>query len=305
MNSGETTADDLDVGARKIGRSRVCIVDPAKRYLDGVASLPPAPTLVTELLTLFREPDRDVDQVVQLIRYEPALTAQILRMCNSAYFASEQPPGDIFEAVSRLGFYQVYCLVVSIFGARTKAMEGADKGVNVEELWRHSVAVAVSASVVEEEAGQAKAAAFTAGLLHDIGKLVLASVEREPYAGLIQKAKDQGVLLGTLERCALGTDHAALGGELMSRWNLPPDVVAAVRHHHHLEASPPYEQLTAAVQVGNMIAHQLFTEELANISPLKSSTAALDVLLLSPDDVPHLLAKTQAEMEKVKGMLEI
>jgi HD-like signal output (HDOD) protein len=127
MNSANPTKDYLDVVTRAIHHSRLRILNPAERYLNRVASLPPAPVLVTELLTLFREPDRDVDQVVQLISYEPSLTAQILRTCNSAFFAGEQPPGDIFEAVSRLGFYQVYCLVVSIFGAKARSMEGADQ----------------------------------------------------------------------------------------------------------------------------------------------------------------------------------
>jgi putative nucleotidyltransferase with HDIG domain len=305
VNPAAPTKDFQDAVARKIHQERLRVLNPAKRYLDGVTSLPPAPMLVTELLTLFRDPDRDVDHVVQLISYEPSLTAQILRTCNTAFFAGEQPPGDIFEAVSRVGFYQVYCLVVSLFGAKTKSMPGADKGVNVDELWRHSVAVAVAASVVAEEAGQTRAVAFTAGLLHDIGKLVLASAERESYARLIQKAKDQGLLLTELERSVLVIDHAELGGELMHRWDLPADIVTAVRCHHDLGVAPPYERLTAAVQVGDMIAHQLFAEELASTDLLTPSTAALDILRLSPDSLPSLLAKAQAEMEKVKGMLEI
>jgi len=305
MNPPSPTRDYLDVVTQNIQHSRLYILNPAERYLNGVASLPPAPILVTELLALFREPNRDVDEVVQLISYEPSLTAQILRTCNSAFFAGQQPAGDIFQAVSRIGFYQVYCLVVSIFGARTRSMEGADQGVNVEELWRHSVAVAVSAAALAEEAGQARQVAFTAGLLHDIGKLVLASAERQLYARLIQSAKDQGLGLSALERSTLATDHAELGGELMRRWNLPPDVVAAVRHHHDLEAPPPFGRLIAAVQVGDMIAHQLFADDLANTAFLPSSPASLEALQLSPDSFPRLLAKTKAEMEKVKGMLEI
>ena len=210
MNSANPTTQTAWKPSHKIDQERQLIFNPAERYLNDVANLPPAPTLVTELLTLFRDPNHDVDQVVKLISYEPSLTAQILRTCNSAYFAGEQPPGDIFEAVSRIGFYQVYCLVVSIFGAKARSMEGADEGVNVEELWRHSVAAAVSASVVAEEAGQAKAVAFTAGLLHDIGKLVLASVEREAYARLLQRANNKVLLsdIGTLrlwnEPCRCG-----------------------------------------------------------------------------------------------------
>ncbi len=305
MNSATRTTEEDDAVARELRRSRLRVVNPTERYLNGVASLPPSPTLVTELLTLFRDPDRDVDEVVKLISYEPALTAQVLRICNSACFAGEQPPSDIFEAVSRLGFYQVYCLVVSIFGARARAISGADKGLNVEELWRHSVAVAVSASVVAEEAGHPKAAAFTAGLLHDIGKLVLASAEGEAYAGLIQDAKEQGAAPSELECANWGTDHAELGGELMRRWNLPPDVVAAVRYHHQIEASAPYQQLTAAVHLGNTIAHHISCGESDDSALLKSSSATLAALQFSAGDLPRLIAKTQDEMERVKGTLEI
>jgi putative nucleotidyltransferase with HDIG domain len=290
---------------RKIQQAPPAGFTPADRYLMNLASLPSSPTLVTELLALFREPDRDIDQVVQLIRYDPSLTAQILRTCNSVHFAGDEPPGDIFEAVSRIGFYQVYCLVVSLFGAKTRSIPGASQGVNVSALWRHSVAVAVSASEVAEEAGEARAVAFTAGLLHDIGKLVLASAEREVYAGLTERAKEEKVVLSVLEHRTFGTDHAELGGELMRRWNLPPDVVVGVRHHHELDSAPPYKQLTAVVQVGDMIAHQLFSEDLATTDLITSSTAALDMLQIDPDDLPRLVGRAQSEMEKVKGMLDI
>jgi putative nucleotidyltransferase with HDIG domain len=305
MNPATPINEIQELDRQKRQQERLRVINPAGRYLDGVTSLPPAPTLVTELLTLFRDPDRDVDKVVQLISYEPSLTAQILRTSKTTFYAGEQAPGDIFEAVTRVGFYQVYCLVVSLFGAKTKAMAGADKGVNVDQLWRHSVAVAVAASVVAEEAGQTKAVAFTAGLLHDIGKLVLASKEREAYAKLIQRAKEESVLLTELERSVWLLDHAELGGELMSRWGLPQEIVAAVRYHHELGAAAPFEQLTATVQIGDMIAHQLFAEDLAHTDLLAPSTDALHILRLHPEDLPGLLAKAQAEMEKVKDLLEI
>ncbi len=305
MNPATSSHDFQELSREKRQQERLRVLNPAGRYLDGVTSLPPAPTLVTELLTLFRDPDRDVDKVVQLISYEPSLTAQILRTCRSTFYAGEQPPGDIFEAVTRVGFYQVYCLVVSLFGAKTKAMQGAEQGVNVDQLWRHSVAAAVAASVVAEEAGQTKAVAFTAGLLHDIGKLVLASKEREVYAKLNQKSKEERILLTELERSVWLLDHAELGGELMSRWRLPQEIVAAVRYHHELGAAAPFEALTAAVQIGDMIAHQLFGEDLAQTDLLAPSTAAWPILHLGPEDLPGLLAKAQAEMEKVRDLLEI
>lgn len=302
MNPSDPPQNDTGETVLDSRRTRAQYINPAERYLNGVASLPPAPTLVTELLGLFRDPDRDIDHVVKLISYEPALTAQILRISNSACFAGDQPPSDTFEAVSRLGFYQVYCLVASIFGAKTRAMEGAAKGISVDHAWRHSVTVAVGASVTEGETGEAKASAFTAGLLHDLGKLVLASAERDRYAAIIQRARDEGVALATLERAELGTDHAELGGELMRRWKLPPDITAAVRYHHQLEASAPYQTLTAAVQAGNLIAHQQFGDaSIPPSDPVGSPEAALEILHLTPDDLPRLVTKTQSELEGVKG----
>ena len=294
-----------DAVARKIHQERLRVLNPAKRYLDEVASLPPAPMLLTQLLTLFRQPDADIDHIVQLITHEPSLTAQILRASNSAAYAGDQPSTDIFEATTRLGFYQVYCLVVSLCGAKTKNIDGADKGINVDELWRHSVATAVAASAVADASNQTKAVAFTAGLLHDIGKLVLASIGRERYAAAIQKAKSDGVSLSSVEQFVFIIDHAELGGELMRRWNLPPDVVAAVRFHHDLASAPPCEHLTAAVQLGDMIAHQILGDDLGGTDIFTPATAALTTLHLSQDHLPRILAASREELEKVKDMLEL
>jgi putative nucleotidyltransferase with HDIG domain len=305
MNTANTAKDNTEIVEQAIHHAHLRTLNPAKRYLDGVTSLPPSPILVTKLLTLFRNPGHDLDQVVQLIGYEPSLTAQLLRTCNSACFAGEEPTGDIFDAITRIGLYQIYCLVVAIYGAKAKSMPGADRGVDVKELWRHSVAVAVAASVVAEAAGQAKVEAFTGGLLHDIGKLVLASTEGEAYARIIERARDEEVSLIALERGTFVIDHAELGGELMRRWDLPPDIVATVRYHHDVAAAPPFERLTATVHIGDLISHQLCAQDLVSRHVLTPSAVALDVLQISHDALPRLLAKTESEMENVKAMLEI
>ncbi|HEY3855041.1 MAG TPA: HDOD domain-containing protein [Verrucomicrobiae bacterium] len=294
-----------DAVARKIHQERLRVLNPAKRYLDDVASLPPAPMLLTQLLTLFRQPDADIDHIVRLITHEPSLTAQILRASNSAAYSGEQASTDIFEAVTRMGFFQVYCLVVALCGARAKSIEGAEKGVNVDELWRHSVAAAVAASVVADASNQSKEVAFTAGLLHDIGKLVLASIGRERYAAAIQRAKNEKASLTSVEQFVFIIDHSELGGELMHRWTLPPDVVAAVKYHHDLASAATYEQLTAAVQLGDNLAHQLLKDDQGGTDIFAPASDALKVLRLKDEELPRLLAKAQAELENVKEILEL
>ena len=134
---------------------------------------------------------------------------------------------------------------------------------------------------------------------------MLASSERAAYARIIQKALTEKVPLSQVERSVLGVDHAEVGGELMRRWNLPADVVAAVSNHHNVQGAAPYEQLAAAVHIGDLIAHRFFTRDSTQIDGSSFSTAALDTLHLSPDNLPRLLEEVEAEMEKVKGLFEI
>ena len=109
--------------------------------------------------------------------------------------------------------------------------------------------------------------------------------------------------LSALERAAFGIDHAELGGELMGRWNLPPDVVAAICNHHSLEAVPPYQRLIATVQIGDILGHLLFGEDVTDEGLQDAPSFAL--LGLTYGDFDRLLAKTQAGMDKFKGLLEI
>lgn len=278
-------------------------IDGAQRYIENVSSLPVAPTLVTQLLQVFREPDKEVDEVVQLISYEPALTAEILKRCNSSYFAGQEPASDIFESVSRLGFYEVYQLVVALFGAGAKSMEGAAEGIDVEGLWRHSVITAVAASIIAEEIEESKAVAFTAGLLHDIGKLVLASAERARYAEAVQASERENVSLVQTEREAFGTDHSQVGGELMAHWKLPEEVVAAVRHHHGSEGA--FSHLDFVVALADIVAGSLDHKDENELQKSPRAMTSLKGLGYQMEDFERLARLTEKDLERVQALLQV
>jgi putative nucleotidyltransferase with HDIG domain len=280
-------------------------VESSNRYIDRVSTLPLSPTLVTQLLQVFREPDKEVDEVVRLISYEPALTAEILKRCNSSYFAGQEPVADIFESVSRLGFYEVYQLVVALFGAGAKSLEGAAEGLNVEELWRHSVTTAVAASMLADEIGESKPVAFTAGLLHDIGKLVLASVERARYSEIVALAQREACPLIEKEREAFGTDHSELGGELMARWKLPEEVVTAVRYHHDFVAAAHANRLGTVVELADLVALDLDEGGKGEVRESPAAVACLKALDCTGEDYERLARATEKELGRVKGLFQI
>ena len=118
------------------------------QYLDRVKHLPPAPTVAVQLLGLFADPDRDIDRIVELVSHDPALTAETLKRCNSASLVGAEPATDMFEAVSRLGFYEVYRIVMALVASRTMSAVRTKYPKEGTRLWQHTVTAAAIAAVL-------------------------------------------------------------------------------------------------------------------------------------------------------------
>src|ERR1700722_10450705 len=121
-------------------------------YLDKIRHLPPKPTLMIELIKLFRQPDADVDQIVALLRRDPALSIEVLRRCNSSYSGLESPVMDIHEAVFRLGFQEAYEITMTLFGMRMMSVQKQAPNFPMEALRVHSTITAMAAGALALEA---------------------------------------------------------------------------------------------------------------------------------------------------------
>jgi putative nucleotidyltransferase with HDIG domain len=272
-------------------------------FIDSVHHLPPSPRLLVKLLEVFKQPDPDIEEVVKLISHDPSFTVEVLKRCNSAFFAGDKPAEDMFEAVSRLGFHEIYQIVLAMFAASAILRPGAGGGSHVEILWRHSVAAAVAAGVFAKETGESSAAAFTAGLLHDIGKVVMVSADKDKYAQAILSAGMFGRPVVVTEKELFGFDHAEVGSRLLMRWNLPLNIVAAVLHHHQLDGAESFERLAAVVHLSNLLAHGT-GEKLAGVPQgLQSAARSMAILQYTPDKITALLPSMQEGLEKARAIM--
>ena len=281
-------------------------MDDADRYIDRVKHLPPAPTVATELLGMFGDPNRDIDRIVELITHDPSLTAEVLRRCNSAFFSAAEPASDMFEAVMRLGFYEVYCVVTAAVGARAMAMAKNQAGLDVGALWRHSVTTAVASATLARRVNEAEPLAFTAGLLHDVGKLVFAAVDGAAYGELVQRGGGSGPVLAEAEDAVLGVNHAAVGARLLARWNLPKSVVQVTRYHHQTPIkATPFDQLAATIHFGNELAHHL-VEGRPTLEELpQANLDSMQLLEVMSSNIPEVVEDIQVGMQRVQGLLNM
>jgi putative nucleotidyltransferase with HDIG domain len=278
--------------------------DKLDQYINGIKNLPPSPSLMVELIKLLKKPDRDIDQLVQLMSHDPSLTAEILRRCNSAAFAADQAATDIFEATFRLGFYEVYRIATALFGARTIRWSSAKQGLPLEIVWEHSALTAVCAGGLAKETEENEAVAFTAGLLHDVGKVVLACAEGADYARIVRQAVS-GIPLTEAEKAEFGFSHAEIGGRLLARWGLPPNVVTPIQFHHHPEQAAPSERLAAMLSIADSMAYCLTGPSIKGIPQSPERDFSIRALQLNEDRLAGLVAKSKEEAAHVKELFRV
>jgi len=218
-----------------------------------VKSFPPIPGEAAKLLGLLRDPEASVSQVEAVLRNDPGLTANVLKLTNSAYFGLSAKIGSVRQAVVLLGSRRLLPLVLA---SCTHAVLNKDvRGYELSpgELWRHSIAVSVAAEILVRELKLPDAdIVFTAALLHDVGKLVLGEFVEDELAK-IDRAAAEGIPFEEAEQAVLGTNHAEVGARILRQWSLPEEIVAAARWHHAPETDCRRNPAVDVVHVADVL----------------------------------------------------
>ena len=227
--------------------------------LSRLRELPSLPTLYQQVVAELNSPNGSLQFAAKLVAKDPVMAAKTLQLVNSPLFGLAQPMVNAEEAVLYLGIERTKALIL-LAGVFSKFDKTKCPGFQPELLWLHSMGVGnIARTIVRAEKRDAKTAdlAFTAGLLHDIGALLLAAnLPREYSTVLAQKAR-RGLLLHQVEREAFGATHADLGAYLLGLWNLPVGIVrAVVWHHAPAQANEDTFSVLTAVHVANALAYE-------------------------------------------------
>jgi putative nucleotidyltransferase with HDIG domain len=197
-------------------------------------NLPTIPTVLAKILQLADAENVSGKELIAVIEHDQALTGKMLRLANSAFFGQSRRVATIPRAIVLLGFSTVRNLALGV-----KVWDTLGTGIarnRLDELWVHAVAVGVAAKALTARlrAGDPDEA-FTAGVLHDVGRLILAMRFREEYWRIVGSA-GEAEAIERKEAANLGIDHAEVGGWVLEAWSLPPTIVEAVRSHHAADA---------------------------------------------------------------------
>jgi putative nucleotidyltransferase with HDIG domain len=203
-----------------------------QKVMAKLHSFPAMPGTAVTVMRLLSDPSSSAATIEKAVRYDPGLTANILKFANSAYFGYAQRIGSVRQGIVRLGWKRVYQLVVAscVNGVMSKPVPGYDLAPG--ELWRHCVGVSVaSEQLMKRLRMQPSEETFTAALLHDVGKLIMGAFVEEGFARIEVLAQD-GLSFEAAEREVVGVDHAEIGAQILGKWLLPAGLVQVVRLHH-------------------------------------------------------------------------
>jgi putative nucleotidyltransferase with HDIG domain len=253
----------------------------AYRVTAAASALPSSPVLYAQITHVISDPAWSPDQVATVIEGDTAMTAKVLQLANSAFFGIGHSVSRVRDAVVYLGVDTIKSLALAAEAFGRLAPSHLE-GFSIEEFQRHAMLVAkIAASILP--AGREQQEAMTAGLLHDIGKLVVIADDPRRWVALTQEARERGLPLHHIEREQQGITHAATGAYLLSLWGLPDSVVEAVAHHHDPGSFPGLAlHPVAAVHIANVLAHQLQPGARDNPPPGTLDETFLDRLGLQP-----------------------
>jgi len=264
------------------------------RKLEGLPTLPP----IVQRLNLMIEDERtSLSQIAELIEKDQVITTKVLRLANSAFYGFPRKVSTVQQAIMLLGINVIKILIMtsSIF----EIIHKEDVG-----LWEHSVGVAACSKILAErvEAGDPQEIA-TAGLLHDLGKVILMVSFKEEYE-MIKELVSQGVEPLKAEVEVLGIDHAEIGAFLMRQWNLPERLIAGVAGHHQLNSVKTFKKEAALIHLADVLVHARgYGKTLyEKVPPLDSK--ALKILNLGLPEIKEVLFTLEPRLYELKFFTE-
>ena len=271
--------------------------------IEKIGELPTLPHLAVQMLRLSQDPDATPQDLQRLIVTDAALASLVLKIANSAMFGKVREVVTLSQAIMTLGFATIKSVVIAS-GAKA-LFQKQRTGLFQHLLWEHSLASALAGAAYGRELGYPTVEeAFLGALLHDIGKVVMATRFPDHCEAIAKKVYNGEADTLELELETFGFDHAMVGGSLLQAWNLAPRLVAAVRWHHDpAMAEQPDRPLASLVALGNQLALDRHTG-LGRPEALAAATAqALAVLGMAEDAFLLHREKVIATVERDQALL--
>jgi HD-like signal output (HDOD) protein len=227
--------------------------------IENISGLPTLPTVIDRITRLLHNPQTSAEEIGKAITVDPSLAAKVLKLVNSAFYGFPGKIGTITHAVVILGFTTVKNVVLTasifdLFHKKTSLLGQFD----IQKFWEHSIACGAASQAIAKHIGQEnKETCFIAGLIHDIGKLILCQYMPKEFAAIVSNCLSKDILFYESEKELYDIAHPEIGGILTQRWNLPTELQQAVLFHHNPSPTHNHYMVAAIVHCADILIRAL------------------------------------------------
>lgn len=268
-----------------------------------VKHLPSAPKVLPRLKQLLSDGNSAVHEIVALIRFDSGILARVLQVANSAYFSKGVRCFTVEEAVSRVGYDQVYDLVSYAVASQVLVRPLEVYGIEADELWQMSVAGAIAAETLAEHAGQDRDVSYTVGLLHGVGMVAIDEWALQNARTLRFTRQEFPQEATVSEHATLGFTQAAVGGALLLDWGFPHAMAEAVRWQYAPHSSATQSRMARVLQVAKWLRSAVCANDQAKW-PLLPDESCLQMLSLNQPLLENMVAVVAARLAEVSSLLD-
>lgn len=235
-----------------------------KRYqkiIQDLGQIPTMPTIAGKVMQIVNDPKSNAEDVARFISRDVALTSKVLRLANSAFYGIPRTISSVNSAIVILGFNTIRSLVLSASVVKIFPAKPGVVSFDRKAFWKHSFIVGIASRMLAAHLRRRKLVdleiAFSAGLLHDVGKLILEQFASQEYQTVLKLSTDKKLPLFVVEKTVLGLNHADVSGMLVDKWQMPNELKIPIVGHHNPLEEREMPELTALVHVANHLTHVL------------------------------------------------
>ncbi len=274
-----------------------------KRITESIISLPTLPTVVSKMIQLVDNPKTSASSLARLIYTDQSLTARILKLANSAYYGFPREISTVNMAIVVLGFNTVKEMGLSLSVFEFFKGDNIDTTFDISRFWQHSIGCgSASRLLARQYAYHLSGEAFVAGLLHDIGKVILKQYFRHEFISIID-CVSKGDDLEESEKQIAGATHSQIGAWLAEKWNLPRMIVDSIAYHHMPWNAKEDRILVAIINVANYLCHLTNIGNSGRLQPMKPDERTWDifrnaVIAFDESDLANLQTEFILEFDK-------
>ncbi len=274
-----------------------------KEIVASISKLPPFPKVAQRLMSMTENLDIGADKLAEVVQLDAAITANMLKLVNSAIYTLPRRVDNMEQALAYLGTQKFRELILTSFtsGMLSDSQPGYDMPAG--ELWKHSLATALMTNILAARAGHEPGSAlYTSALLHDIGKVVLSTFVQEKVPAILGLV-DKGRSFLEAEQEVLGLDHAKLGALIAKTWKFTDDMIYLIGYHHQPEKKPEWKDLSI-LYLANVICGMMGLGVGVHGLAVRSKEDALRLLGLKQVDLEHSMVELHDRLGQAESMVE-